>query len=167
MKYERNPQSLNCHKRTRIGRRILVFQCIVLAILIIGIPLTGVAAYSASKVIYEKVKNAGYTDEKIDSLSRQLSDTGYTEDDLKDFEELNINNNGQTYGPDAFGSDLILVDLSDGTKGYIYRTEFESAIAPATSIDQIKEPEEVELNVYDSDGETVVGVFKITVEEVQ
>ena len=159
--YEVDSEHFKSCRRATIGKRILMFQCIIAVLIIFGIPLTGYAAYNVSRVVYEKVKGAGYTDEEIDDLSQKLNDWGFTEDELRKFEPLKVNGNGQTYGPDDFGADLILVELSDGTRGYIYRTDFEAATAPATSIDQIKEPEEVELNVYDSDGETVVGVFKI------
>ncbi|MCR4782561.1 MAG: hypothetical protein K5851_07465 [Lachnospiraceae bacterium] len=165
--YRINPKFIEQHRMTKVGKRILIFQCIVVVVLLSAIPITGYAAYNLSRVVYDKVKNSGYTEDEIEDLSRQLSNYGFTEEDLSGFDELKVNKNGQTYGPDAFGADLILVELSDGTMAYIYRTDFEEATAPPKDLDHINSPESVELNAYAEDGETVLGVFIISAEEVQ
>lgn len=153
-----------CHlaksnKRTNLSRKLLVFNIAIIGLILLSLPISVYGAYHVSKVIYEKVKETSYTDEEIELLDLELKKQGFSEDTIRELNELKTNINGQTYGPDALGADLIEVIYDTNKTGYLLREEYEAAI----SINEIKEVDNqtgtIYLNVYDQEGESIIGVF--------
>lgn len=80
-----------------------------------------------------------------------------------------MNENGQTYGPDIYGSstieppDLMAAYGIDGSFGYVLASNFESkAHTPEEAIEEMKNtPSPRYIPLYDKDGKTVIGTFKI------
>lgn len=98
--------------------------------------------------------------------------------------EINVNENGQTYGKDVYSNDtneepdLIYAEAVDGTKGYVYATDLYSdkKNSPEQLLEQDKIYQDVwekapdgtlviarYIPLYDSDGKNVVGQFPITI----
>lgn len=93
--------------------------------------------------------------------------------------EIKENENGQTYGSDLAtieydnGPDLISVEMENGKTGYVYRDEFyDNANQPNNPEEAMAYMEKVEKNikkygyyraipVYEEDGKTEIGSFKI------
>lgn len=157
---------LTQHSRhTRIGGRILLTQLILLLLFLLLIPATTYATVKVSDVLLEKVKNAGLSSKEIEELNSELLQSGFTEEDIKNFIPLERNENGQVYGIDALGADLIAATSAEGIDGYVYRSDLytehdfktpEEAIAWQES----RPPQRV-IPVYESDGKTVIGTFVI------
>lgn len=148
-------------KRTRIGRKILVFNLSILLVSLLMIPLTAYGAYQVSQVLYEKVRNADYSQEQIKELDAQLKQQEFSDDDITILNGLNVNEYGQTYGPDALGADLIEVISDQGEVGYVYREDLE--VTEANTLKETLENEEVYIiKVYENDGKTEIGTFTLT-----
>lgn len=152
-------------KRTGVGKRVLTFNiCLVLAIVIMA-PVTVYATVKATDSIRElikgKVESAGLPKEELDDIVVQFNGQDNAEEYIMDVDELHVNSNNQTYGPDMWGGDLVAVISDEGEQGYVYRDELY-----ADEVDTLEEAvnytdEERVLNVYDSDGETIIGTFTI------
>lgn len=147
-------------ERTRIGKRILAVNFLLLILALLTVPSMAFAAYRVSSILTEKTKNANLTQEEIQQLDKQLKEDRFTDSQISKFHELNVNKRGQTYGPDALGADLIEVIADDGKPGYIYRTDLEAT--EASSLEEaMKSLDNVVLNVYDQDGENIIGTFTL------
>jgi hypothetical protein len=152
-------------KHTRAGTRILITQLAVLFLLLLLIPATAYAAAKVSDALLEKVKNAGLSSEQIEELNRQLLESGFTEEDIKNFLPLQRNDNGQIYGIYALGADLIAATSAEGLFGYVYREDLDNEPDFKTPEEalawQASRPPERIIPVYESDGKTVIGTFVI------
>ncbi|WP_062132671.1 hypothetical protein [Demequina aestuarii] len=83
---------------------------------------------------------------------------------------LAVNENGETYGTDAFDArpDLILAWATNGREGYIRRAELDAAHGPmptspahALEMQATPPPRPDTIPVYESDGITVIGEFSV------
>ena len=88
--------------------------------------------------------------------------------------EIKINENGQTYGSELStkeyddGPDLISVEMNNGETGYVYRDDFydnaNQPNNPDEAVEYMKNLNKTkyrEVNVYDINGENVIGTYKI------
>ena len=163
----------NKSSRTFVGKRIVKMQVVVILLLILLIPTAIFAAQSLSQVLFEKTKDAGITEKEMEQVLLYLEETGHTADQIEDFDPLLRNEEGLTYGPEAFEADLILVEMENGETGYVYKedllTEGDFVKTPEEALAWNKEKDKLmekqgyvkKIPVYASDGETVVGVFFI------
>lgn len=155
--YKRNIQT------TPIKKRILIYQFSLILCAIILIPASAFAASYISKTvyekIYEKVKNANLSEEQINDIVNDFTNDSEAVNGIEYLDELKINENGLTYGPDELGADLIAVISDQGELGYVYRDELYKD--NVCSIDDALLYEEgiIILNVYASDGITIIGTF--------
>ena len=149
------------HKRTRVTKRIMISNLVSAMLITVMIPVTAYAATQISKALYEKTRNAGLTQDEIVGLDTDLKEHGFSEEDISGFDELQVNETGQTYGPDALGADLIEVMYQEGKIGYVYRTDLYGN-QPKTISEVLNEPKMRDLTVYDKDGKTVIGIFVLT-----
>lgn len=118
-----------------------------------------------------------------------LSLLGYasaSQDDMAEIKEppYEVNEKGQTYGSAMdnsllFGNpDLVLAEAIDGTRGYVYASELnaDQAGSPEELIAIVEENKKIweeapvgqvvvsrYIPLYESDGETVIGEFPITI----
>lgn len=150
-------------KHTKVRYRIILTQCICLLALIILVPTTTYAMVSISQTLFEKVKDAGLSEQELVQLDNELKDSGFTDEQLVNFYSLKINEDGQTYGPDAFGADLIAVLCQDGTEGYVYREDLypeNNFKTPEEAINwQNSQTDDRLITIYKSDGKTVLGKY--------
>jgi len=137
------------------GKRGFILFAILIAVMI---PVTVHAATQISKALYEKTRNAGLTQDEIVGLDTDLKEHGFREEAISGFDDLQVNEAGQTYGPDALGADLIEVMYQEGKIGYVYRTDLYGN-QPQTIREALNEPKTRNLTVYDKDGKTVIGTF--------
>lgn len=157
---------------TKVTKRISAVRCLVLFLSVFGLSATAytvfanlyeTTAYATYTDLYaavsEKVSDVGKSEKEIAELADELEKQGYSLEDVYSMPPLKKNRYGQTYGPDALGAELIAAESDEGRDGYVYRNELEE--------DGIQTPEEaakksyhtVRLNVYKSDGRTVIGCF--------
>ena len=118
-------------------------------------------------------KNTGITEKEMEQVLLYLEETGHTADQIEDFDPLLRNEEGLTYGPEAFGADLVLVEMENGETGYIYAddllTEGDFVKTPEEALAWNKKVDELikkygyvkKIPVYASDGKKVIGVFFI------
>ena len=66
------------------------------------------------------------------------------------FQSSYTNENGQTYGAYFFRPDLSRCTSTEGNEGYVYTKELEDKGKGAQAV----------INVYGSDGKTVIGTFR-------
>jgi len=163
----------NKSSRTFVGKRILKMQIAVILLLILLIPTAVFAAQSLSQVLFEKTKDAGITEKEMEQVLLYLEETGHIADQIEGFDPLLRNEKGLTYGPEAFGADLILVEMENGEIGYVYEedllTEGDFVKTPEEALAWNKKSEKLmekqgyvkKIPVYASDGETIIGVFFI------
>lgn len=143
----------------KVSRRILIAQLLLLILLALALPATAYAATKLYSIVSEKVKDTTMTRDEISDLANELESYGFSSKEIGKMTPLQINEYGQSYGPDAFGADLISVMADNGKHGYVYRDELEQ--------DNINTPEEAiknshtttRLKVYKSDGRTIIGYF--------
>lgn len=116
------------------------------------------------KILRDKVKNANWSEEKTQQLiDIYREQPAYVFDGIENLPELCVNEYGQTYGLDALYPDLVAACADNGKSGYVYREE----LYPDVSNEGLKTAEEIEalshqhtvLNVYASDGRTIIGQF--------
>ena len=158
---------------TKVTRRISVVRFCVLFLSVFGLSamaytafnLYETTAYATYTDLYaavsEKVSDAGNPEKEVSELADELAKQGYSLEEVNSMPPLKKNQYGQTYGPDALGAELIAAESDEGRDGYVYRNELEE--------DGIQTPEEaakksyhtVRLNVYKSDGRTVIGYFTL------
>lgn len=149
-------------KRTKAGKKIFMVNAVSTILCVLLTPAIAVAAYSVSTSLYEKVKNANLSQSEMEQLDSKLHDEGFSDENIADLHDLNVNQNNQTYGPDALGADLIEVVADDGQIGYIYRSDLEE-LEPKSIEDALKHSGEVTtLTVYESDGKTPISTFTLT-----
>ena len=152
--------------RTGAGKRVIMFNvCLVVALLIMT-PVTVFATVKVSNslkdLIKGKVEDAGLPEEELDELVASFEGQENAEEYIMNLDELQVNSNNQTYGPDMWGGDLISVISDQGEQGYVYRDELYVDDGVDTLEEAINyESEERVLDVYASDGETVIGTFTI------
>lgn len=163
----------NKSPRTSVGKRIIKMQIAVILLIILLIPTAVFAAQSLSQVLFEKTKDADITEKEMEQALLYLEETGHTADQIESFDPLLRNEEGLTYGLEAFGADLILVEMENGETGYVYKedllTEGDLVNTPEEALAWNKEKDKLmekqgyvkKIPVYASDGETVVGVFFI------
>ncbi len=118
------------------------------------------AGYYVNQVLLEKVKNTDMSQKEINSLGNALEEWGFSDENISDLNELQTNKNGLTYGPDVLGADLIEVISNDGKLGYVYREDLEAS-ERNNIIDAQNSSGQFTINVYDCNGETVIGTFTI------
>lgn len=151
-------------KHTKIKTRILTTQIIILLSFLFLIPTTAYATIKVSDALFEKVKDAGLSEEQIVQLDNKLREQGFSEEDIESFDDLHKNRNGQTYGPDFLEANLVAVISEEGYKGYVYREDLNppNFNSPEEALKwQESKPEYTIIPVYKSDGKTVVGTFKM------
>ncbi|WP_152682978.1 hypothetical protein [Paenibacillus sp. VT-400] len=81
------------------------------------------------------------------------------------------NKNGQTYGSAVYATspetepDLILAFGVDGKEGYLLKKDMEGELPKtpeeAIAMQNSRSPEGRDIPLYDKDGETVIGVFRV------
>lgn len=84
-------------------------------------------------------------------------------------EHYGINANGDTYGSSAWATgtadepDLILAESDDGKIGYIYADDLDVGApeSPEKAAEWCEEHKDYTINVYESDGETIIGEFTV------
>ena len=149
-------------KRTKAGKRIFMVNVVSIILCVFFTPAIALAAYNVSTSLYEKVINANLSQSEMEQLDSRLHEQGFSDENISDLNELNVNQYGQTYGPDALGADLIEVVADDGQIGYIYRNDMEEFQAQSLE-DALKYSEEVvTLTVYEKDGKTKISTFTLT-----
>lgn len=128
-------------------------------------------AYEDSAIIQE-VENENADKERI----VMYYDADMTQEVEHNYPDYSVNANGQTYGIGGEANyvedfpDLIAVRGDNGKSGYVYTSEFfespvscpEEAVAYQKAVDNGEYTPKV-LNVYESDGETVIDTFTETV----
>jgi hypothetical protein len=74
-----------------------------------------------------------------------------------------INDNGQTYGLDSDGLDLIAAQGADGTYGYVLREDIEPEFKSLEEALEWQEQHQDKqaIPLYASDGKTIVGEFEL------
>lgn len=155
-------------KHTKCGRRILATQVILILALCF---LINLGAYASSRVLIllkDKVDETDMTDDEIGELYDSLKDEGYTDEEILSFEDLRVNENGQTYGIYSMGADLVRVGATNGKDGYCYREELDIGTGFSSPEEALEWQEQFEekypygyyIPVYESDGETQIGWFK-------
>lgn len=156
-------------KRTSCGKRILTFYVLVVVI-ICFVPVTGYAASKAVKIMSEKLPAEYFDTEEMEDFYQELKNQGYTDEEILQLDDLKINEDGLTYGPDNLNADLILVTSDQGEAGYVYREElYPSLVAVQTPEDALewemkweeKYPEGYVITVYKYDGKTAIGTFSV------
>lgn len=120
----------------------------------------------------QEVKNGNANKERI----VMYSDADMTQEVEHNYPDYSVNANGQTYGIGGEANyvedfpDLIAVRGDNGKSGYVYTSEFfkspvscpEEAVAYQKAVDNGEYTPKV-LNVYESDGETIIDTFTETV----
>ena len=146
-------------KPTYARKRILAVSAASAVLCVMMIPAIAAGAYHISSAVYEKVKDAGLTDSEIDRLDSELHSQGFSDEHISNFSPLEVNENGQTYGPDALGADLIAVLMADGDIGYVYRDDLYPP--PPKSLEEALaiSGKPFTIPVYDKDGKTVIGTM--------
>ena len=147
--------------KSGIAKRMAAFYAFLAAILLCIVPATVYAATYVSKELYGKLKEAKLSQEEMGAIQENLQNWGFTSENILELKELYKNEEGLTYGPDALGADLIAVISDQGEKGYIYRSDYEAADIKMLEKTENREKGRV-LNVYQSDGKTVIGTFTLS-----
>ena len=93
----------NKSARTFVGKRIVKMHVVIVLTLILLLPTAVFAAHSLTQVLFEKTKDAGITEKEMEQVLLYLEETGHTADQIEDFDPLLRNEEGLTYGPEAFG----------------------------------------------------------------
>lgn len=151
-------------ERSRVRKAILVTQLVWILLLLVLVPTTTFAAIKISDVLLSKLKNVNLSDEQINQINNHFIDGDFADDDIKYYDSLNVNESGQTYGPELLQPDLISVISEEGYEGYVYKEallppEFSS---PEEAIEwQERNVGDQVIPVYESDGKTVIGTFII------
>lgn len=148
-------------RKTRIGKKIFIFNLSMLLVVLLVIPVTAYGAYQVSEALLGKVRNADYSQEQIEELDVRLKQQEFSDEDIKILNDLNVNEYGQTYGPDALGADLIEVISDQGEIGYVYRADLEKTEAN-TITEALQDGDLCKLKVYKYDGRTPIGTFTLT-----
>lgn len=158
-------------RHTTCGKRI-IFSNILMVLIICSvlIPTTVFASSKVLEIVRQKVDaEVGLQDSELEQLYIELKDQGYSDDEILDLSNMGLNENGQTYGPDCMGADLILVTSDQGKDGYVYREDFyvgtdfkspEEALAWQEEFYK-RYPNGYSINVYKCDGETIIGTFTL------
>ena len=156
-------------RHTKVWSRIKHMHFWVIVCVVLFIPLTSYATGKAIGVLKEKVLDTDLSDEKVDELYMYLKKEGYTDQQIQELQELHTNEHGQTYGAEALLPDLVVVISDQGSIGYVYTEELEDL--PGSHLkDPLEAAEYMQnrdkylpyvIDVYDSDGETVIGTFTI------
>lgn len=153
----KNFHRLDCmSKHTRVYKRIVIFNTILILIIALCIPTTVYATVSIYQAVSSKVNDAGLSNSEIDNLSEKLEKMGYTAEQILELQSLKKNENGQTYGPEVLEADLVLVISIEGNVGYVYREDLDS---PGPLDDNYVETDSDVINVYTNDGKTIIGTF--------
>ncbi len=166
---DKKEEIMNCyHKKrnyTSVGKRILIFNICMVIFYIVLAPMTAYAAVKIGGILYEaiqeKVKSAELSEDEIQMIinSNALDESSEDVEFINNLAELQVNENGQTYGPDILNADLIAVTSDQGEEGYVYREEL-YVEAPKTPEEAISSNGEVRvIKVYLSDGITEIGTF--------
>lgn len=133
----------------------------IILVAILGMMFLMGAGYYINTILMEKVEDTDMTPKEINSLGNVLEEWGFSDENISDLNELQTNENGLTYGPDALGADLIEVVSDDGKLGYVYREDLE--VSEGKNItDALTSNKVFTINVYDCDGETVIDTFTLT-----
>lgn len=156
-------------RHTRVWSRIMRMQFALLICIILFIPLTSYATGKAVGVLKEKVQDTNLSNDDINELYVYLKDNGYTDQQIKELQELHTNDRGQTYGAEAFLPDLVVVISDQGEVGYVYAKELEEipgsyVNSPSEAVEYMQNRDKYlpyVIDVYDSDGETKMGTFTI------
>ncbi|MCB6415684.1 hypothetical protein LI221_11520 [Faecalimonas umbilicata] len=158
-------QNAKKYKRTRVYKRIFVFNFVLALLIVLSLPISTYAAYQGAKAIYAKVKDVNMTRNEIENLDNQIKREGFTEDNIENLNELKENENGQTYGPDMLGADLIEVEMDNGEIGYVYREELYNT--PVDLNEAMEGKDTLVLDAYKNDGETKIGQFTLKADDKQ
>lgn len=148
------------HKKSKIkvGKRNFLVNIILSLLIMFLVPTMTYATYYVSQILYEKIQNANYSKEEMIELEQNLKGTEFKDEDIDNLNELQVNTDGLTYGPDVLGADLIEVISVEGDIGYVYREDLEST--EAESLDEsIHQGNTKNITVYTNDGKTAIGTF--------
>lgn len=152
-------------KHTKVWSRILISYGIIILLLIIMVPASAYGTITISDIVYDKLKNVGLSEEQMIEIEHGLKDAGFSDEKIKAFTPLEVNEYGQTYGLDALGADLIAVTSDEGLDGYVYRDELYGDIGintPEEALEwQNSKTENRSFTVYESDGKTAIGKFTL------
>lgn len=163
--YNRLIQLTPKSKHTKVHKKILTTKISLLLLLLFIIPTTAYASIRVSNALLEKVKDAGLNQKQIDDLYHKLRSEGFSEEDIANLDSMQKNRYGQTYGPDALEANLVKVISDEGFEGYVYREDLGYSPSFTTPEEAIKwqetKPQFILIPVYESDGKTIIGTFKI------
>lgn len=156
-------------RHTKVWAKIKRMQFGLIICIILFIPLTSYATGKAVGVLKEKVQDTNLSNDDINELYVYLKDNGYTDQQIKELQELHTNDRGQTYGAEAFLPDLVVVISDQGEVGYVYAKELDeipggNVNSPSEAAEYMKNRDKYlpyVIDVYDSDGETEIGTFTI------
>lgn len=105
------------------------------------------------------------------NLTQETSEVPSEVSAKEDIGTYKVNENGQSYGSASSEEDdlpdLIAIIAENGKRGYVYKEDFtrripktiEEAVVPSMESDDIVIP------VYESDGTTEIGIYRISVED--
>lgn len=104
------------HKKSKIkvGKRNFLVNIILSLLIMFLVPTMTYATYYVSQILYEKIQNANYSKEEMIELEQNLKGTEFKDEDIDNLNELQVNTDGLTYGPDVLGADLIEVISVEG-----------------------------------------------------
>lgn len=157
-------------KHTACGKRILTLHVIIFIFIIVLIPTTGYAASKAVQVLTPNVPEGYFSTEEMEDLYQELINQGYTDEEIHQMDDLELNDNGLLFGPDNMGADLVLVTSDQGIDGYVYRDELYPEVQEVTTPEEAvkwteefteKYPNGYVITVYEEDGKTAIGTFTI------
>lgn len=132
------------------------------------------STYSVIKLIQSKTIGVELTIKQMIDLYDHLTEfCGLTKEQIKELEDLKINEYGFTYGPDVYDCDLVSVVSDQGHDGYVYNKELyqysPTNMGFTNPEDAVKwqkqfmkeHPSGYIVPVYKSDGRTKIGTFTI------
>ncbi|MBQ3691975.1 MAG: hypothetical protein II931_01435, partial [Clostridia bacterium] len=116
-------------KGSKIGRRA-VFYKIAIAVLLLSLLAVGTVTATASNAAFRdklaqrtKKDNVNLTDSELDEITSRVTQRGWF-DESEALTEFGRNENGQMYGSDLYGFELMAVGGTGDNVGYVYTVDF-------------------------------------------
>ena len=116
-------------KASKIGRRTFVYK-IAIAVLLLSLLAVGTVTATASNAAFRdklaqraKKDNVNLTDSELDEITSRVTQRGWF-DESEALTEFGRNENGQMYGSDLYGFELMAVGGTGDNVGYVYTVDF-------------------------------------------
>ena len=167
--YEKKPNS-------KVRKRSFYLK-VAIAIILLALLAVGTVTVTASNATFReklaeraKKDNVNLTDSELDELSSRLTQRGLL-DENEILPQMGKNENGQLYGSDLYGFELMAVSGRNDDIGYCYIDEFEYMIGDPDYIFEVyndavdwQNDRDNGLNrnwvyVFDSDGMKIIGKY--------